>query len=89
MISFEYHKWLNPYRHPDHLATAAIAREAIARYARRDHIDYLVTSTLFPNRFVDVTGIRRVKLEALACHTTQATLNAAIFPFLEKLITMV
>ena len=33
--------------------------------------------------------MRRVKLEALACHSTQHGLNGIIFPFLEKLITRI
>ncbi len=91
VVSFEFYPRANPYPHPDHMAAAEIVRQAIACYVRtvqpRPALDYLVTSTLIPNVFVDVTGVRRVKLEALACHTTQAGLNGIIFPFLEKLIT--
>jgi N,N'-diacetylchitobiose non-reducing end deacetylase len=87
VVSFEFYRNMTPYPHPDHLATAEIVRHAVARYEQRDKLDYFVTSTLFPNRFISVTGVRRVKLKALACHTTQAGLNSLIFPLLEKLIT--
>ena len=89
VVSFEFYHRATPYPHPDHLAAGEIVRRAVARYEGRDRLDYLVTSTIFPNVFVDVTGVRRVKLEALACHTTQAGLNGIIFPFLEKLITRI
>jgi LmbE family N-acetylglucosaminyl deacetylase/uncharacterized membrane protein HdeD (DUF308 family) len=87
VASFEFYKWANPYPHPDHLAVGNIVRHAVARYEHNDRLDYLVTSTLLPNIVVDVTGVRRIKLEALACHTTQIGLNGVIFPFLEKFIT--
>ncbi len=44
-------------------------------------------STLFPNRFVDVSAVRRIKLDALACHATQQGLNAIIFPFFERMLS--
>ena len=87
VVSFEFYRRATPYPHPDHLAAGEIVRRAVARYEGRDRLDYLVTSTMLPNVFLDVTGVRRVKLEALACHTTQTGLNGIIFPFLEKLIT--
>jgi LmbE family N-acetylglucosaminyl deacetylase/uncharacterized membrane protein HdeD (DUF308 family) len=87
VVSFEFYRRATPYPHPDHLAAGEIVRRAVAQYEGRDRLDYLVTSTVLPNVFLDVTGVRRVKLEALACHTTQTGLNGIIFPFLEKLIT--
>ena len=87
VVSFEFYRYATPYPHPDHLAAGEIVRRAVARYEDRDRLDFLLASTIAPNVFVDVTGVRRVKLEALACHTTQAGLNSLIFPFLEKLIT--
>jgi LmbE family N-acetylglucosaminyl deacetylase/uncharacterized membrane protein HdeD (DUF308 family) len=89
VVSFEFYRRATPYPHPDHLAAGDIVRRAVARYEHNDRLDFLVTSTVVPNVFLDVTGVRRVKLEALACHTTQAGLNGIIFPFLEKLITKV
>jgi LmbE family N-acetylglucosaminyl deacetylase len=89
VVSFEFYRRATPYPHPDHLAAGEIVRRAVARYEGRDRLDYLVTSTILPNVFLDVTGVRRVKLEALACHTTQTGLNGIIFPFLEKLITRI
>jgi LmbE family N-acetylglucosaminyl deacetylase/uncharacterized membrane protein HdeD (DUF308 family) len=89
VVSFEFYRRATPYPHPDHLAAGEIVRRAVARYEGRDRLDYLVTSTVLPNVFLDVTGVRRVKLEALACHTTQTGLNGIIFPFLEKLITRI
>jgi LmbE family N-acetylglucosaminyl deacetylase/uncharacterized membrane protein HdeD (DUF308 family) len=89
VVSFEFYRHATPYPHPDHLAAGEIVRRAVARYEQRDRLDYLVTSTILPNVFLDVTGVRRVKLEALACHTTQTGLNGIIFPFLEKLTTRI
>jgi LmbE family N-acetylglucosaminyl deacetylase/uncharacterized membrane protein HdeD (DUF308 family) len=89
VVSFEFYRRATPYPHPDHLAAGEIVRRAVARYEGRDRLDYLVTATILPNVFLDVTGVRRIKLEALACHTTQTGLNGIIFPFLEKLITRV
>jgi LmbE family N-acetylglucosaminyl deacetylase len=89
VVSFEFYRLATPYPHPDHLATGEIVRRAVAHYQGRDRMDFLVTSTIIPNIFVDVTGVRRVKLEALACHTTQTGLNGIIFPFLEKLISRI
>jgi LmbE family N-acetylglucosaminyl deacetylase/uncharacterized membrane protein HdeD (DUF308 family) len=87
VVSFEFHKRATPYPHPDHLATANVVRKAIARYEQAETLDYFVTATLLPNHFIDVTGVRRLKLDALACHTTQTDLNKLIFPFLEKLFS--
>jgi LmbE family N-acetylglucosaminyl deacetylase/uncharacterized membrane protein HdeD (DUF308 family) len=87
VVSFEFFKRATPYPHPDHLATANIVRQAVARYEQAAQLDYVVVSTLLPNCFVDVTGVRRIKLEALACHSTQTDLNALIFPFFEKLLS--
>lgn len=87
IVSFEYFRRVTPYPHPDHLEAAQIVRHAVARYQHNDCLDFLVTATLFPNVFLDVTGVRRVKLEALACHTTQVGLNKIIFPFLEGVVT--
>ncbi len=87
VVSFEFIRWATPYPHPDHLATGNVVRQAVARYEQRDQLDYLVVSTLLPNCFVDVTGARRIKLEALACHSTQTDLNTLIFPFFEKLFS--
>ncbi|MGQ9908693.1 MAG: PIG-L family deacetylase [Candidatus Flexifilum sp.] len=89
VISFEFYRSLTPYPHPDHLATGQVVRHAVARYEQRDSLDYFVTSTLLPNRFIDVSGVRQIKLTALACHTTQAGLNAIIFPFFENFITRI
>ena len=85
IVSFEFYKSITPYAHPDHIATAQMVRNAVARYEQE--ADYIVASTLAPNYFLDVSDIRRIKLEALACHTTQAQLNSIIFPFFEKGIT--
>lgn len=87
VVSFEYLKRFTPYPHPDHLATANTVRHAVARYNADHALDYVVVSTLIPNSFLDVSGVRRIKLQALACHTTQADLNSLIFPFLEKLFS--
>lgn len=87
VVSFEFYRRATPYPHPDHLAAGEIVRRAVARYEGHNRLDYLVASTVLPNVFLDVTSVRRVKLEALACHTTQTGLNGIIFPFLEKLIT--
>lgn len=87
IVSFEFYKPLNPYSHPDHIATANIVRHAIARYAQRDSLTYMVGSTFSPNRFVDVTGIRHIKLEAVACHVTQFGVNVVAGPFLEKTLS--
>ncbi|MCS6837164.1 MAG: PIG-L family deacetylase [Anaerolineae bacterium] len=87
VISFEYHKRATPYAHADHLAMAEIVRRAVARYERHDALDFLLTSTLLPNRFLDVTAVRRVKLAALACHISQIELTGAIFPLFEKTLT--
>jgi LmbE family N-acetylglucosaminyl deacetylase len=87
VLAFEFHHRATPYPHPDHMAAANIVRNAIARYEQRDQLDYYVCSSLLPNRFVDVSATRRVKLEALACHTTQSGLNSVIFPFFEKMMT--
>jgi LmbE family N-acetylglucosaminyl deacetylase len=87
VISFEYYKRGTPYPHPDHIATANNVRHAIARYEKRDALDYYLCATLFPNCFVDVTQAREKKLEALARHTTQADLNSVIFPFFERALS--
>lgn len=87
VVSFEFRRGWTPYPHPDHAAMANIVRHAIARYERRDQLDYYLCATLLPNRFVNVTQVRRKKLEALACHTTQQDLNTIIFPFFEKLLS--
>lgn len=84
-VSFEFYKRLTPYPHPDHIGAAQMVRNAVARYT--GEVDYFVTSTLAPTHFLDVSGSRRVKLEALACHTTQADLNRIIFPLFERTIT--
>ena len=86
IVSFEFRRKLSYYPHHDHINTALIVREAARRYVEAGHeVDYLLTSTLGPNAFLDVSNVRRIKLEALACHTTQDALNAIIFPFFEKL----
>jgi LmbE family N-acetylglucosaminyl deacetylase/uncharacterized membrane protein HdeD (DUF308 family) len=87
VASFEWRKRITPYPHPDHINTANIARNAVARYAKNHQVDYILASTLAPNRFLDVSSARRVKLQALECHTTQSDLNAIIFPIFEKTIT--
>ena len=90
IVSFEFRKNLSYYPHHDHINTALIVREAARRYVEAGHeVDYLLTSTLGPNAFLDVSHVRRIKLEALACHTTQDALNAIIFPFFEKLSSAV
>lgn len=86
VASFEFRKSLCYYPHHDHIQTGLIVREALRRYAGAGHdVTYYLTSTLGPNSFLDVSNIRRIKLEALACHTTQDALNAIIFPFFERL----
>lgn len=86
VASFEFRKTLSYYPHHDHIHTAHIVREALRRYAQTAQApDYYLTSTIGPNSFLDVSNIRRIKLEALACHTTQDALNAIIFPFFERL----
>lgn len=87
VVSFEYYKYLTPYPHPDHIATANIAKNTVARKSEEFPIDYMLISTFAPNHFIDISGARKVKLEALACHTTQAGLNAIIFPIFERLFT--
>lgn len=90
IVSFEFHRKLSYYPHHDHINTALIVREAARRYIEAGHeADYLLTSTLGPNSFLDVSNVRRIKLEALACHTTQDALNAIIFPFFEKLTSAI
>jgi LmbE family N-acetylglucosaminyl deacetylase/uncharacterized membrane protein HdeD (DUF308 family) len=87
IVSFEYYKFLTPYPHTDHIATANIVRNVVAHTSDTYTYDYLLISTLGPNCFLDVSGARKVKLEALACHTTQAGLNAIIFPIFERLFS--
>jgi LmbE family N-acetylglucosaminyl deacetylase/uncharacterized membrane protein HdeD (DUF308 family) len=87
IVSFEYHKSITLDPHPDHLAIGEITRQAVMKCMNDVRFDYFVMSTIFPNVFVDVSNVRRVKLEALARHTSQTGLNSIIFPFLEKLIT--
>lgn len=87
IISFEYFRRATPYTHADHLTMANIVRHAVARYERREQVDFLLTSTFLPNRFMDVTTVRRVKLSALACHLSQIELTGAIFPLFEKVLT--
>jgi LmbE family N-acetylglucosaminyl deacetylase len=90
VVSFEFRKPLSYYPHHDHINTALIVREALRRYVEAGNTaDYFLTSTLGPNSFLDVSNVRRIKLEALACHTTQDALNAIIFPFFEKLSSAV
>lgn len=89
VISFEYHKKATPYPHPDHLAVANIVRHAVARYEYNMSLDYYVCSTLLPNRFVDVSEVRREKLKALACHVTQRDLISLIFPVFERLFSRI
>ncbi len=87
VISFENHQSRNIDPHPDHLAVGEITRRAVMQYKRKEKLDYLVMSTLFPNVFVDVSEVRRIKLTALDEHNTQDDFNKIIFPFLEKFIT--
>jgi LmbE family N-acetylglucosaminyl deacetylase/uncharacterized membrane protein HdeD (DUF308 family) len=90
VASFEFRKALSYYPHHDHIQTALIVREALRRYAEAGHeVTFYLASTLAPNAFLDVTNIRRIKLEALACHSTQDALNAIIFPFFERLSSAV
>lgn len=90
VASFEFRKSLSYYPHHDHIQTGLIVREALRRYAGAGHdVTYYLTSTLGPNSFLDVSNVRRIKLEALACHTTQDALNAIIFPFFERLSSAV
>jgi LmbE family N-acetylglucosaminyl deacetylase/uncharacterized membrane protein HdeD (DUF308 family) len=90
IVSFEFRKALSYYPHHDHIQTALIVREAARRYVEQGHeVDYLLASTLGPGAFLDVSNVRRIKLEALACHTTQDALNAIIFPFFEKLTSAI
>jgi len=87
VISFEFFRYATPYPHPDHMAVAAIVRNAVARYEFNHTLDYYVCSTLFPNRIVDVSNVRRIKLDALACHTSQKGINGIIFPFFERMMS--
>ena len=90
IVSFEFRKRLSYYPHHDHIHTALIVREAARRYVESGNApDYFLTSTLGPTSFLDVSNVRRIKLEALACHTTQDALNAIIFPFFEKLTSSI
>lgn len=90
VATFEYRVPLSYYPHRDHIQTGLIVREAVRRYhATGARADLLLTSTIAPNAFLDVTHVRRIKLEALACHTTQDALNAIIFPFFERLVTSI
>lgn len=89
VISFEYRaRWtLDP--HPDHLAVGEITRRAVMKYREHNGLDYVLMSSLLPNIFVNVSDVRRVKVEALSKHETQISFNGIVFPFLEKLITKV
>jgi LmbE family N-acetylglucosaminyl deacetylase/uncharacterized membrane protein HdeD (DUF308 family) len=89
VISFEYrHKeTLDP--HPDHLAVGEISRLAVNEYRQDNGLDYILMSSLLPNIFVNISDVRRVKVEALSRHETQMSFNGIVFPFLEKLITKI
>jgi len=89
VISFEYKRSRNIDPHPDHITVGEITRRAVMQYARKENMDYIVMSTLFPNVFVDVSEVRRIKLRALGEHNSQDDFNNIIFPFLEKVITRI
>lgn len=89
LVSFEYHVALTPYAHADHIATGEIVKRVVAAYSLDHPVDFLLTSTFAPNRFIDISTARRIKLKALACHTTQRGLNGIIFPIFERLITRI
>lgn len=88
IVSFEYKKRATLYPHPDHMATANTVKDAVEKCRSEGmEFDYLLASTLIPNRFIDVTSVRKIKLTALAKHTTQSDLNSIIFPIFEKMLT--
>jgi LmbE family N-acetylglucosaminyl deacetylase/uncharacterized membrane protein HdeD (DUF308 family) len=87
VVSFEYHRSRNIDPHPDHIAVGEITRRAVMQYKGKDILDYIVMATLFPNVFVDVSDVRRIKVTALGEHDSQDDFNSIIFPFLEKFIT--
>jgi LmbE family N-acetylglucosaminyl deacetylase/uncharacterized membrane protein HdeD (DUF308 family) len=89
VISFEYlsKRTLDP--HPDHLAVGEITRRAVTKYRENNQLDYILMSSIIPDIFVNISNVRRIKLEALSKHETQISFNGIIFPFLEKLITKI
>ena len=89
VISFEYHHKMTLDPHPDHLAVGEITRQAIKKFSDKEKLDYILMSSILPDIFVDISDVRRVKLEALSKHETQLSFNSIIFPFLEKLITKI
>jgi LmbE family N-acetylglucosaminyl deacetylase/uncharacterized membrane protein HdeD (DUF308 family) len=89
VISFEYRARATLDPHPDHLAVGEITRQAVIKYRQNNGLDYVLMSSLLPNIFVNVSDVRRVKVEALSKHETQISFNGIVFPFLEKLITKI
>ena len=89
VISFEYRNKETLDPHPDHLAVGEITRQAVTKYMKDQDLDYILMSSLLPNIFVNISDVRRVKVEALSKHETQISFNSIIFPFLEKLITKI
>ena len=89
VISFEYRSKETLDPHPDHLAVGEITRQAVMKYRKDKSLDYILMSSLLPNIFVNISDVRRVKVEALSRHETQINFNGIVFPFLEKLITKI
>ena len=89
VISFEYRSKETLDPHPDHLAVGEITRQAVMKYRKDKGLDYILMSSLLPNIFVNISDVRRVKVEALSRHETQINFNGIVFPFLEKLITKI
>lgn len=87
IIAFEYNVSMTIDPHPDHLNLGEVTRQAVMRLEKPHKFDLVLMSTLIPNVFVNVSIDRRIKLEALATHSSQIGFNSIVFPFLEKLIT--
>jgi len=81
IISFEYHRLLSFYAHPDHLAVANIVKHAVQKHP--GNFDYYICTSLRSNYFVNIDKVRKTKMRALSCHKSQHKLNRIIFIFLE------
>ncbi len=82
IFSFEFRKLLNYDPHPDHLAVGEIVKQAILSL-KDQQIDYYVFTSIMPNNYIDISKIRKVKIQAIKIHETQRLLNRIIFPVLE------